>query len=85
MSSPSWTSLTPPTPFHSSRLSQSTWFELPASYSEFLLAIYFKYGYLYVSMLLSQFLSLLYCVHKALLHVFNSIAALQIGSLVPSF
>ena len=34
----SWTSLPPPTPSHSSRLSQSTWFELPASYSKFPLA-----------------------------------------------
>ena len=37
------------------RLSQSTRFELPASYNKFLPAIYFTYGNLYVSMLLSQF------------------------------
>ena len=47
--------LEPPTPSHSSRLSQSTGFELPASYSKFPLAIYITCGNLYVSMLLSQF------------------------------
>ena len=52
---PSWTSLSPPAPSHPSRLSQSTWFELLASYSKFLLAIYFTYDNVYVSMLLYQF------------------------------
>ena len=40
---------------HPSRLSRSTGFELPASYSKFPLAIYCTYGNVYVSMLLSQF------------------------------
>ena len=44
---PSWTS-------HPSRLSQRTGFELPASYGKFPLAVYFTYGNIYVSMLLSQ-------------------------------
>ena len=51
----SWISFPPPTPSHPSRLSQSTIFELPASYSKFLLAIYFTYGNKYASMLLSLF------------------------------
>ena len=49
MSPPSWTS-------HPSRLSQSTWFELPASYNKFPLAVCFTYGNVYVSTLLSQFI-----------------------------
>ena len=49
MSSPCWPSS------HPSRLSQSTGFELPASHSKFLLAIYLTYGNVYVSMLLFQF------------------------------
>ena len=40
-------------PSHPSRLSQSTSFELPASYSTFPLAICFTYGNVYVLMLLS--------------------------------
>ena len=36
------------------------WFGFPASYSKFLLAIYFAYGNVYVSMLLSQFTLKLY-------------------------
>ena len=55
MSPPSWTSLPPPTPSHPSRLSQSPRPELPASYGKFPLAVYFTYGNVYVSMLLSQF------------------------------
>ena len=38
-----------------SRLSQSPWFEFPESYSKFLLAIYFTYVSVCVSMLLSPF------------------------------
>ena len=45
---PSWVSLPCPTPSHPSRLSQSTRFELPVSYSKFPLAIYFIYGNAYV-------------------------------------
>ena len=55
MSPPSWTSLLPPTPSHPSRLSMSTGFELPASYSKFPWLSNFTYGSVYVSMLLSQF------------------------------
>ena len=55
MSPPSGTPLPPPIPSHPSRLSQSTRFELPASYSKFPLVIYFTRGNVYISMLLSQF------------------------------
>ena len=43
-----------PSPPHPSRLSQSTSFGIPASYSKFPLAGYFAYGDVYVSTLLSQ-------------------------------
>ena len=43
MSPPCWTSLPLPTPFHPSRLSRSTGFELPVSHSKFPLADYFTY------------------------------------------
>ena len=39
--------LSPPSPSHPSRLSQSTGFRFPASYSKLPLAIYFTYGNLY--------------------------------------
>ena len=57
ISPPSWTSLPPTTPSHPSKLSQSTRFGLPVSYSKFPLANYFTYGKVYVPMLLSQFVS----------------------------
>ena len=87
MSPPSWISLLPPTPSHSSRLSQSTWFELPPSYSKFPLAIYFAYVNVYVSVLLSIHYTLFFphCVHMSVLYVCISVAALPIGSSVPSF
>ena len=46
----------PPTslPIAPSRLSQSTGFGFPGSYSKFPLTVYFTYGYVYISMLLSQ-------------------------------
>ena len=44
MSPPSWTYLPPPSPSHPSRLSQSTDFGIPMSYSKFPLAISFTYG-----------------------------------------
>ena len=62
MSPNSWTSLPPPTPSHSSRLSQSTRFELPVSYSKFSWAIYFSYGNVYISVLLSH--SSVNCIFK---------------------
>ena len=43
-----------PSPSYPSRLSQTTGFGFPVSYSKFPLAIYFTYGHVYVSMLLSQ-------------------------------
>ena len=48
--------LKPPSPSHPSRLSQS--FGFPASYSKFPLAVYFTYDSVYVSILLSQVISL---------------------------
>ena len=52
---PSFLNLTPtPSPFHPSRVLQSTGFEFPASYSKFPLAIYFTYSNVYISVLLSQ-------------------------------
>ena len=49
--------MSPPTSqsIHSCTFSESIRFELPTSHSKFPLAIYFTYGYFYVSMLLSQF------------------------------
>ena len=41
-----------PTPPYLSRLSQSSGFEFPVTYSKFPLAIHFTYGNLYVAMLL---------------------------------
>ena len=52
---PSWTPLPPLIPFHPSKLSQSTGFELTAPCSKFPLDIYFTYGNVYVSILLFQF------------------------------
>ena len=54
MSPPSWTYLPPPSPSHPSRLSQSTGFGIPMSYSKFPLAISFTYGNVCVSVLFSQ-------------------------------
>ena len=75
----------PPTPSYPSRLSQSTRFELPVSYSKFPLAIYFTYDKVYVSILLPihPTLSFPNCVHKSVLWI--SIDALQIGWPVASF
>ena len=70
MTPPPWTSLTPPTPFHPTGLSQSTGFELPESYNKFLLIIYFAYGNIYVSMLLSlSYVSFPHRVYKSILCV----------------
>ena len=54
MSPPSWISLLSLSPSYPSRLSQSTGFGFAVSYSKFPLAIYFTYGHVYVSTLLSQ-------------------------------
>ena len=80
MCPPYCTSLPLPSPSHSSRLSQSTRFELPVSHSKFPLAICFTYGHVYVSIILCQFcfsatlsicptLSLPHCVPKSVLYV----------------
>ena len=58
MPPPSSTFLRPPTSSYPSRLSQGTRFELLPSYSKFPLAIYFAYGNVSVSMLLSLFVPL---------------------------
>ena len=50
-----WTSLPPPILSRLSRLPQCTRFELAASHGKFLLAVYFTYDNVYVSVLLSQF------------------------------
>ena len=75
----------PPTPSYPSRLSQSTRFEVPVSYSKFPLAIYFTCDKVYVSMLLPvcPILSFPNCVHRSVLCI--STDALQTGSPVPSF
>ena len=52
---PPRTFLPPPTWSHAFRSSQSPGFELPTLHSEFPLALYFPYGNLCVSVLLSQF------------------------------
>ena len=57
MSPPYGASLPPPIPFHPSRLSQSTRFELPASYRKCPLATYYTYGNVYVSVLKARFWS----------------------------
>ena len=83
----------PPTsdPFPPLEVVTKPQFEFPESYSKFPSDIYFTYGSVYASMLLSPFLSPSpsslpsTCVHKSLLYVCISIAALQIGSLLPSF
>ena len=48
MSPAPWTLLPPPSPSHPSRLSQSTSFGFPASYSKFPGAIYFTYDNVHV-------------------------------------
>jgi len=74
-------------PIHLSKLSQSTEFELPLSYSNFPLVICFTYDNVHVSVLFSPFvlLSFPHSVYKSVLHVCISITALQISSSVPSF
>ena len=53
----SWSSLPPPIQSCTSRLSQSTGFELPVSYNIFPLYIYFTYSNVYVSVWFFQFVS----------------------------
>ena len=54
MCPPFWIPLLPPSPSHSSGLSQCIGFECPVSCIELGLVIYFTYGKKHVSMLLSQ-------------------------------
>ena len=51
---PSWTPLPPPSTLHPSGLSQSTSFRCPASCIKFALLIYFTYGNIHVSVLISH-------------------------------
>ena len=70
-------------PHPTSRLSQTTGFGFPESYSKFPLAIYFTNGNVYISMLLSQIIplfSLPHHVQKPVPYVCTSTAALYIGS-----
>ena len=75
---PSKTSLPPPSVPQPSRLSQTTDFGFPVSYSKFLLATHFIYGNVYTSMLLFQIIppSLSPTMSKSVLYVCISIAAL---------
>ena len=75
-------SLLPPIPCHP-RLSQSTGFELPASYSKFHWLSNFAYGNVSVSVLLSicPTLSFLHCVHKSVNCVYVSIQFSSVQSL----
>ena len=61
--------------------------QFPESHSKSPLAIYLTYGTEYVSMLLSirPPVSFSLCVHRSVLYVCVSVAALQMGSSVPSF
>ena len=81
MSSPFWTSI----PSLGGMVITEHQIEPPVLYSNFSLAIYFIYGNIYVSMLLSILptLSYLNCVHKSVLYVCVSIPALQISSSLP--
>ena len=56
ISPPSWTFLSPPT-FPTPLVVTEPWSEIPESYSKFPLSIYFTYDSVYVSMLLSPFIS----------------------------
>ena len=76
-----------PSPFHPSGLSQCTSFECPVSCIELGLVIYFTYGYIHVSMLVSQIIppSPSPTVKKSVLYLCDSFAVLHIWSLLPSF
>ena len=85
MSPPSSSSLPLPTPFHPFEVVTEHQIEFSALYSNFLLAIYFTYGNVYISMLLFQFISSSPspAVSTSLFpNVGISIPALQVGSSV---
>ena len=71
-----------PIPCHSSRLSQSTGFELPISYiaNSHWLSILHMVIYFNAALPVHPTLSFPYCVHKSVLYV----CVLQVGSSVPS-
>ena len=79
MSPLSWTSLLPPTQSHPSRLSQSIRFELPASCSQFSLAI-LHICFNATLFLICPNLSFHHCVHKSVLYVCVFFSDLQIDS-----
>jgi len=78
MSPPSWSSLPPSTPSQLSSFSQSTGFGIAASCSKFLLAIYFTYGGVCVSMLFSQIIP---PSHSST--VFKSLFFMSVSPLLP--
>ena len=80
-------SLEPPSPFpptaaHPSRLSQSTRFGFPASYSKFPLAMYFTYGNAHVSQIIPPSPSP--TVSKILFTFVPSFLPCKIASSIPS-
>ena len=90
MSLPFWTSLPPPT-IHPllppSRLSQSTRFELPASWSKFPPALYFTYGNVYLFSSVQSlsrvrlFVTPWTAAHQASLSITNSQSLLKLMSI----
>ena len=87
MCPPSLTLLPPPYPSHSSGLSQCTGSECPVSCIELGLVIYFTYGNIHVSVLVSQIIppSPSPTESKSLFFMSVSLAVSHIGSLLPSF
>ena len=79
--------LSPPSLPHPSRLSQSTGFGCPASHMELTQVIYFTYGNIYVSIILSNhpILPFSHGAQKSVLYVCGSFAVLHVGLSVPSF
>ena len=82
----------PPTshPIPPLQVDKDSWFVFPEKYSKFLLALYFTYGSVYVSILLSLFIPsspscTLPHIHMSVFYVCISITALQIVSSAPSF
>ena len=87
MSPPSWISLPSSSPPHPQPFAESM-FEVPESYSKFPLAIYFTYGFVnvYVTFSIGLPFSLFssHSIHRCVLYVCFSIAALKTNSSVPS-
>ena len=72
---------------HTPRVCRRHQIDLPMLYSNFPSSIYFTYGNLDISKLVSQFVppSFAICVYKSVLYVWVSILSLQIVSSVPFF